>query len=243
MHSPFYIAFMISVFWVGPAVGQTVVVDTTSQLAPTTRDVGKYSIGLDIFKNIPYLLIGNQLPRPLYRATTMENQGIVEIMARKQTSANQYLTVLVGFARSEIEYTEKVETRDRVSGWYGKVGKEWVMGKADRSSIGLSGMATYCTYQTDYRFEGPVFGDYLGTGFTRNVGVGIESYLGYDIPLSPRFLLRWITRLSLHHRLAGVGDTPYYPGVGIVFDSYDPIVSFGTTLQLHYRFVGKKGDR
>lgn len=52
-----------------------------------------------------------------------------------------------------------------------------------------------------------------------------------------------LTPFSLHYRLAGVGDTPYYPVVGIVFDSYDPIASFGTTLQLHYRFAGKKESR
>lgn len=243
MRCLFYTVFVISIFWAGSVVGQTIVVDTTSQLAPKISQVGKYSIGVDIFKNIPYLLIGNQLPRPLYRATTMENQGIFEITARKQASAYQYMTVLVGFARSEIKYAEKVETKDRVLGWYGKVGKEWVVGKSGRSTIGLSGMGTYCIYQTDYRFEGPVFGDYLGTGRTRNVGLGLETYFGYDILLSTQFMLRWITRLSFHHRLAGVGDTPYYPGVGIVFDSYDPIASFGTTFQLHYHFAGKKGSR
>jgi hypothetical protein len=167
----------------------------------------------------------------------MFNRGIFEIVARKQTSTNRYLTGLVGYAQSEIQYTEGVEVKDRVSGWYAKVGTEWLVGKVGgRSSIGLSGMATYCTYRTDYRFNGPTFGDYIGQGFTRNIGVGIELYYGYDIPLSPQFLLRWITRVSLHYRIAGVGDTPYYPGVGIVFDSYDPIVSFGTTLQLHYWF-------
>ncbi len=36
--------------------------------------------------------------------------------------------------------------------------------------------------------------------------------------------------------------TPYYPGVGISLGMYDYTHSLGTTLQLHYRFAGRKGN-
>jgi hypothetical protein len=225
------------------AHGQSVEVDTTSGIIPGRPTRYESTIGVDVFKNIPYLLFGNRLPAFDNSAMTLTNRGIVEVLFRQQKRERFYRTVMIGYSQVEIDSPESIERHENVIGFYGKIGNEWTLGQGKgRSKIGLRGMASYCRYTTDLVFPGPTFGDYLSTEVVHNVGIGFDPYYALDFFPGQRWMLRWETRWTQHYRLSGQGFTTYYPGVGVSLGMYDWIASLGTTLQLHYRFAGKKGS-
>ncbi len=195
------------------------------------------TFGIDIFKNIPLLLVRNQPIFVAHPSARLQNKGIVEVIFRSGTENRGYWNGMLGFTHAEVTDPERVERRQDMRGWYGKGGYEWVLGgRKARSNFGVRGVATYSRYTNTLLFEGPAFGDYRGVDVVDNVGLGFEPYYALDFSLGSNWMLRWETRWSHHTRILGSGFTPYYPGVGVSFGLYDYIVSAGTTLQLHYRF-------
>jgi len=195
------------------------------------------TIGLDIFKNLPYFLLKNPMPVPTSQSARLRNQGIVELALRKEASRGGYWVGLLGYAQAEITDPENIVRRQQIRGWYAKGGKELILGRnKGHSKLGVRGILTYVRTTNDLLYSGPTFGDYEFTDRVGNMGIGFEPYYAYDVFLGPRWLLRWETRWSHHIRLIGKGDTPYYPGAGVSFGFYNYVVSGGTTFQLHYRF-------
>ncbi len=217
--------------------GQSVEVDTISSVRPSFSGQKRFTVGLDVFKNVPFLVFNNDLPLPSSQSARLHNRGIVEVVLGGEISDNFYWNGLAGFIKAEVTDLESIARRQEVVGWYGKGGVEWALGQRKRhSKLGIRGMLTYTGYATDLLYKGPSFGDYQTRDVVNNFGVGFEPYYAYDFFLGPRWLLRWETRWSHHLRVVGKGETPYYPGVGVSFGLYDYVVSGGNTLQLHYRF-------
>lgn len=233
MKSFFLSVFVFSVFLMESASGQATGVDSTSA-DPAPRI--EHTVGIDVFKNIPYLLFGNKMPLNEGRMS-LTNRGIVEVIWRRQRRERVYQTALLGYSWVEIASPKSVERHQIASGFYGKFGKERILGQGKgRSKVGFRAMATYCRYTTHLVYPGPTFGDYRNSDLVHNVGIGLEPYYALDFPLGPHGVLRWETRWPQHYRVLGKGYTPYYPGVGISLGLYDYNASLGTTLQIHYRF-------
>lgn len=216
--------------------GQTIEVDTLGGWPTGDGFKNTTTIGIDVFKNIPFLLLSG-VPllwdRPSARVHT---RGTVELVFRNGNERKGYRTGMVGYARAVVDDPKGIERHQDITGWYGKGGYEWASGgRKARSMFGIRGIATYCRYTTDLRFKGPTFGDYEGSNIINNVGLGFEPYYALDLPLGARGMIRWETRWSHHFRIIGRGFTPYYPGVGLSLGFYNYVVSGGTTLQLHYR--------
>ncbi|MBU1820250.1 MAG: hypothetical protein KKG00_01895, partial [Bacteroidetes bacterium] len=189
------------------------------------------------------LVFANRLPLIDRCVMTLASRGIVEVVVRKQKRDGLYRTALVGYSRVEMVSPESIERRRSALGFYGKLGNEWMLRQGRRrSSFGLRGMLTYSKFITDLVFPGPAFGDYQRSDLVQNAGIGIDPYYALDFFLGQYWLLRWETRWTHHYRIGGKGFTPYYPGVGISLGMYDYTHSLGTTLQLHYRFAGRKGN-
>lgn len=219
------------------SLGQVIEVDTMPVRQPNPVVRKEFTIGLDIFKNIPYPLFGNNIPIPTSESARLHNRGIAEIILRKQARDKMYWVGLVGISKVEISDPEGIERRQEITGLYGKGGAEWALGqKKGHSKFGIRGMLTYCQSISELVYEGPAFGDYRSTRVVNNFGIGFEPYYAFDFFLGPSWVLRWETRWSHHQRVVGKGFTPYYPGAGVSFGYYNFVVSGGTTLQLHYRF-------
>ncbi|TDB58222.1 hypothetical protein [Arundinibacter roseus] len=242
MQSTFLSAFVLSVFLVGSVIGQTVTVDSLSENRAGSVSGKEHTFGIDVFKNIPYLFFANKVPLD-ERRMLLTNRGIVELTWRRQKRERSYQTALLGYSQVEVVSPKSVERRQNATGFYAKLGKEWSVGKGKaQSQLGLRAMMTYCRYSTELLYPGPTFGDYKSLDVVHNIGIGIDPYYALDFSLNQQWLLRWETRLAHHYRIAGKGYTPYYPGVGFSPGLYNYIISPGTTLQIHYRFHGRKAE-
>jgi hypothetical protein len=215
-------------------VAQNLRSDSTANDSTRIPPPKEFSVGIDVFRNIPFLLLGNRAG--LIMGGELHNRLIFEGTFRKKLNSDRSWIGLLGYASGEIYYKNEVQERNQFWGWYGKGGKEWAVFRGNHTKIGLLGIVTYARYRTDLRFKGPTFGDYTETREIVNAGLGGEPYFAYDFFLNSRWMLRWITRVSFQQRLTGEGYTPYYPGIGNVPANYNLIVSGGTTLQFHYRF-------
>ncbi|HEV7346804.1 hypothetical protein [Telluribacter sp.] len=223
-------------FLIGQEVyGQVIEVDTSSKSTLTAPAVSQYSVGIDVFKNIPFWMQGNKAPIISYDLGTQRNRGIYEITFRKKIDPYYHFVGLLGYTHLMISYPSGTEEANRINGWYLKAGRERATGNRQRTHFGLLGTATFCQYRTDLRYPGPTYGDYTEHRIINNLGVGIEPYFAFDFFPQSRWMLRWVTRLNFQYRLFGEGYTPYYPGLGIT-NGYNLVTSGGTTLQLHYRF-------
>jgi hypothetical protein len=223
-----------------PVLGQTVEIDTLSGTSLSNR----FTLGVDVFKNVPYMFFANRVP--LYdNSMILTNRGIVEVILRKKKREGLYQTALLGYSQLEAYSPRSVERQQNMQGLYGKLGNEWTLGHRRRghSTFGLRGLVTYCRYATDLVYPGPTFGDYRSRVEVNNMGVGIDPYYAFDVFVGPRWLLRWETRWTHHYRIFGKGYTPYYPGVGVAFGTYDLSASLGSTVQLHYRFQSRTVGR
>ncbi|WP_247236037.1 hypothetical protein [Telluribacter sp. SYSU D00476] len=226
-------------FLIGQVVhGQVTEVDTSSKSTPTAPTFREYSVGIDVFKNIPFWLQGNKAPVIEYANGTQRNRGIYEVTFRKRIDRYYHLTGLLGYTHLTINYPSGVEEANQINGWYLKAGRERATGDRQRTHFGILGIVTFCQYRTDLRYAGPTYGDYTERRLVNNIGVGAEPYFAFDFFPQSRWMLRWVTRLNYHYRLFGEGYTPYYPGIGIA-GGYHFTMSAGTSLQLHYQFRGR----
>ena len=240
MHSSFLSALVLSVFLMGSVSGQAVTVDSVYENRAGNTSEKEHTLGIDAFKNIPYLFFANKVPLDEGRML-LTNRGIVEVMWRRQQGERSYHTALLGYSQVEAVSPKDVERRQNSTGFYGKLGKEWAVGKRKvHSHFGLRAVVSYCRSTTDLVFPGPTFGDYVSSDVVHNIGAGIDAYYGLDFALGQHWLLRWETRMSNHYRIAGKGYVNYYPGVGYPLGLYHYTISPGTTLQLHRRFRSKK---
>lgn len=220
--------------------GQSTKLDTLAEkqtLAPPQQGPAsrkEFSIGIDLLKNIPFLLLGDW--PGLITEGGLRDKLVFELSFRKKLDKYHNWVGLLGYAQGDIQYNRGFRERSQFFGLYGKGGKEYSVFSENHGNVGLLAIITYGRYHTDLRYKSPTFGDYTETREIVNVGIGAEPYFAYDFFPDSRWVLRWITRLSFHYRFGGEGSTPYYPGIGNIVGGYNLIFSGGTTLQLHYRF-------
>ncbi|GAB3170241.1 hypothetical protein [Telluribacter humicola] len=219
---------------VHPVHGQVTEVDTTSKSTHASQAGSKFSVGLDVFKNIPLWLQGNKAPIFIEDNGTQHDRLILEVALRKKIDEAHHAVALLGYTQLDVIHSRGTQDRNQIKGWYIKGGKERPMYEGGKQAhIGLLGMATFCQYHTYLRYSGPTYGDYTEHRLINNIGIGAEPYFAFDFFPDSRWMLRWVTRLNFHYRLFGEGYTPYYPGIGIT-TGYNFTMSAGTTLQLHY---------
>ncbi|GAB2783785.1 hypothetical protein GCM10027275_29790 [Rhabdobacter roseus] len=206
-------------------LGQGTLPDTLSA-KPFRRDA---SIGLDVFKNIPPLLLGKRY--------YLQEAFIVEAITRHRTHRGHYAQFLVGYTQGAILERLNHIARQELHGWYLKGGTEWdITGQRGYGYFGVAGVVASVTNRGTYHFPGRTFGDYVADYDERNnLGFGAELSLTRNFYLSDRWLLRWVFRGTLVFRMAGDVQPYYYPGVGYAPNQYNSILSGGSTLQLHYR--------
>lgn len=223
--------------------GQVVVIDTVSKSILTQDPLPKeYSLGLDIFKNVPLWLRGNEAPLLFDEYGTQKDRLILEIAGRMRRNETQNWVGQLGYTQLAIEYSKGIKEREEITGWYAKAGKERTLFKKGiyQGYIGYLGVLSYNRFLVDVRFPGPTYGDYTLQRLIQNAGIGVEPYLSFDLRGGSHWLLRWVTRLNFNYRLIGKEITEYYPGVGVrASTTYNYIVSGGTTLQLHYQWKGR----
>ena len=126
------------------ALGQVLEVDTLGSNQANHALTRECTIGLDVFKNFPYLLLGNVVPIPTSESARLHNRGIAEIVIRKQATDRRHWVGLLGYSKSEIVDPNDIERRQEIAGWYGKGGAEWTLGqKKGRSKLGIRGTVSY----------------------------------------------------------------------------------------------------
>lgn len=199
-----------------------------------TASPKEFSIGIDLFKNVPFLLLGDW--PGLITEGGISDKVVFELAFRKKLDKYHHWVGLLGYAQGSIQYNSGARERSQFFGWYGKGGKESAVFSGNHAKIGLLAIVTYGHYRTDLRYKSPTFGDYTESREIVNAGIGGEPYFAYDFFSDSRWVFRWISRISFHYRFGGEGSTPYYPGIGNIVGGYNLIFSGGTTLQLHYRF-------
>jgi len=151
--------FVLGICFARNTLGQTTEKDISVSEDSVISQKNNFTVGLDFFKNVPYLFLKNQIPVAISQTARLQNNGIIEVAFRKQADKGAYWVGLLGYTQAVVTDPESIARRQEIRGWYAKGGKEWTVGRRkEHSKIGLKGVVTYARFATDLLYEGPAFG-------------------------------------------------------------------------------------
>ena len=203
--------------------------ETSSQVVTMEEAKSGIQIGLDIFKNIPPMVLGRDyfiqdaiIVEPSIRVNYVpERYWLIHLGVMKASTVNN-------FEREQIAFQE-------IRGVYIKPGWERNFEQSKSMVVGFNALLSWASFKGRYQFDGPVFGDYQGAfKENNNFALGAEMYLAYDWHLSGRWMIRSLGRMTLAGRKGEI--RPYYfPGVGYTKDRVGVLFSLGATFQIYYK--------
>lgn len=186
-------------------------------------------LGLDVVKGIPSYVF----PDKYFIRNTMIIEPYVRFNTQKPRRS---ILIGAGYASGHSKTdTSRQISNQKFSGVYFKVGFEKKNIRMPMS-IGIGPILSIAGFKANYQFKGPTFGDYKATfRDNKNLAIGAEGYMTYDLPLSERFSLRFLGRAVIAARTGGTISPDYYPGIGYTRDLQKFLFSGGFTTQLFFR--------
>lgn len=185
------------------------------------------SVGIDVFKNLPPLLLGDSY--------FIQNAIIIEPSLRINHKAGRAWLIHLGLMKASTNKNLEIENilSPNIRGVYLKAGWEREFEKRKSMVVGWNGMLSLASYDGILQLSGPTFGDYRGSfSDNNNVAVGVEMYFAHNSSLKGKWNLRTQARMTLALRSGGEIKPFYYPGVGVTEDMIGVLCSVGVTFQV-----------
>lgn len=202
--------------WVKIAYSQTVV---------TGFEKPEVHIGLDVFKNLPPLLLGKDYF--IHNAVIFEPS----IRVQKPTGGNLFHLGLMK-ASTNNPYQELIFRE--LKGAYVKFGTERQFQRHKPLVIGWNGMLSYSDFRGTFKLFGTTFGNYEGDFHESNMAIGTEVYWAYNSQIKTRWIVRSLVRISAAIQTGDL-NADYYPGIGATDNNSKVLISVGTTVQIFRR--------
>lgn len=188
------------------------------------------SIGIDVFKNIPPLLLGDSY--------FIQNAVIIEPSLRVSHKPGRAWLIHLGVMKASTNKNLEFDNilKQNVKGVYIKAGWEREFQRRKSMVVGWNGLLSMASYDGIFQLAGPTFGDHQGHFLDdNNVAVGAEMYFAHNSSLNGKWNVRSQVRMTLALRSGGTVKPYYYPGVGVTEDMIGVLCSVGATFQVYYK--------
>ncbi|MCE7068101.1 hypothetical protein [Dyadobacter sp. CY326] len=184
-------------------------------------------IGLDAFKGIPSYVLPNKF--------VLKNTFIIEPLVRMDVQDSRKSVVFgAGYAKGTTKVISEQIPFQNFRGFYIKASYE-VKNLNRPMHIGIGPIISLSDFNGNYRFKGPVFGDYEGSVHEKRIAFGAEGNFSYDVRVSKKIALRLLLRGSVATHPSSNMYIQYFPGIGYNKGIDNILVSGGFATQLYYR--------
>jgi hypothetical protein len=184
------------------------------------------SIGIDVFKNVPPLLLGDSY--------FIQNAVIIEPSLRVNYKPGSAWLIHLGVMKASTNRDLEVENilSKNIKGVYFKAGLEREFERRKSMVVGWNGLLAVANHDGAFQLGGPTFGDYRGNYFGNSAALGAEMYFAYNSSLKAMWNVRTQFRMALAFRVGGTVKPYYYPGVGVTGNMSNLLFSAGGTVQV-----------
>lgn len=184
------------------------------------------AIGIDFFKNIPFLFLRSEgYRRPLFL------DGVVLLRAQRPF---RYYHLSAGYA--DVSNYREQRIWQNVQGGYLKFGKEFNKSLSLTNFFwGYAGAISWLQVQSKLAIKGNIFEDYTAPlPDYSGMGISAELFLGADFRVAKRLRARLLWRSAAGTSNVGAPNAFYLPGAGIRIWNEPFILTGGITLQCVY---------
>ncbi|WP_428666833.1 hypothetical protein [Runella sp.] len=189
-----------------------------------------YAVGIDGFKNLPFLFISQE-------EYGFSNPAIFEVYASFTTKKPRTL-LNVGLGYAAINHQAVDRLAQHITGYYAKIGREYRgrIRKGNESVLwGCNLTLTSAKVSSAIDIQGKYFPSYqVKLPNESGLGINIDFCTGINFLLFRRLEARFIARYAFILSNIGHPNATYLPGAGVRFWNRPFTITEGGTIQLFY---------